>query len=61
MYLLAITSRHIDGSVGVLHSAVCGSNRHQEVLLKGWSGFFKGLMHVLCTAAIPYEADILQE
>ena len=38
-YIPARTNRYIDGSVSVVHSAVCDSSKHQYVLLKCGSGF----------------------
>ena len=55
-YISAITNRHSDGSVGVVHSNVLyvapASLQAARHALKRWEWLCKGLMHMLCTAAI---------
>ena len=62
MHIPVITNRYSDGSVGVVHSADVNpaSLYAPGHASRRWEWLFTGIMHVLCTAAIPCETDILQ-
>jgi len=57
-----ITNRYCDGLVGVVHRAVCGSSKctGTRMCFEKVGVALQSLMHMLYTAAIPCEADILQ-